>query len=79
MAIKHASISARVDALREEGRLIQNQERFYGTLKRPSFEESAAHARRALRVLQIQTELQKLRRVEPHGENEREPNRIRTH
>jgi hypothetical protein len=57
-----ASISARVESLREEIRLIQDQERFYQALKRDSFEQMAAHARRELRLLDIQTELRKLQR-----------------
>jgi hypothetical protein len=56
------SISARIGSLREEIRVIQNQERFFRTLKRNSFEESAAHARRELRLRDIQGELQELQR-----------------
>jgi uncharacterized protein (TIGR02271 family) len=67
-----ASISARVESLREEIRLIQNQERFYQALKRDSFEQMAAHARRELRLLDIQTELRKLQRRE-HGRRKESP------
>ena len=74
VAIRDASISARVESLREEIRLIQNQERFYQTLKRNSFEQLAAHARRELRVLDIETELQKLQSAR-HRAGERKKGR----
>jgi hypothetical protein len=37
------SILARIESLREEIKLIQNQERFFHTVKRDSFEENATH------------------------------------
>ena len=59
-----ASMLARIESLREEIILIQNQERFYLTVKRYSFEENAAHTRREIRLLEIQAELGKLQRRE---------------
>jgi protein-arginine kinase activator protein McsA len=53
---------ARIQTLREEIKLIQNQERFYHTLKRDSFEEDAAHTRREIRLLEMQVELVKLQK-----------------
>ena len=59
-----ASIVALLESFREEIALIRNQERFYRTRERPSFEEKAAHARREARLLEIQAELGKLQRPE---------------
>jgi protein-arginine kinase activator protein McsA len=56
------SILARIESLREEIKLIQNQERFFHTVKRDSFEESATHTRREIRLLEMQVELGKLQR-----------------
>jgi Dodecin len=53
VAIQDASISARVESLRDEIRLILNQERFYRTVKHRSFERVTVHARRELRVVSI--------------------------
>lgn len=58
----HASMLARIENLREEIKLIQNRERFYRTVKRYSFEENAAHARREIRLLELQVELGKLQK-----------------
>jgi protein-arginine kinase activator protein McsA len=58
----HAELFARIESLREEIKLIQNQERFYRTVKRDSFEENAAHTRREIRLLEMQVELGKLQR-----------------
>jgi hypothetical protein len=58
----HVSILPRIESLREEIKLIQNQERFYRTLKRDSLEENVAHTRREIRLLEMQTELEKLQR-----------------
>ena len=58
----HASMFARMKSLREEIKIIQNQERFYRTVKRDSFEENAAHTRREIRLLEMQAELGKLQR-----------------
>jgi protein-arginine kinase activator protein McsA len=55
--MQDASILARIDSLREEIKLIQNQERFYHTVQRDSFEENAAHTRREIRLLEMQIEL----------------------
>ena len=58
----HTSILARMESLREEITLIQNKERFYGIVKRDSFEENVAHTRREIRLLEMQAELEKLQR-----------------
>jgi protein-arginine kinase activator protein McsA len=60
--MQDASILARIDSLREEIKLIQNQERFYHTVKRDSFEGNAAHIRRKIRLLEMQVELGSLQR-----------------
>jgi protein-arginine kinase activator protein McsA len=60
--MQDASILARIDSLREEIKLIQNQERFYHTIKRDSFEENAAHTQREIRLLEMQIELGSLQR-----------------
>ena len=56
----HASILARIESLRDEIKLVQNQERFYRTVKRDSLEENVAHTRREIRLLEMQAELEKL-------------------
>lgn len=66
LVMHHASILARIETLREEIKLIQNQERFYLTVKRYSFEDNTAHIRREIRLLEIQAELGKLQRQEMH-------------
>jgi hypothetical protein len=58
----HSSILARNESLREEIKLMQNQERFYRTVKHDSFEENVAHTRREIRLLEMQAELEKLQR-----------------
>jgi protein-arginine kinase activator protein McsA len=57
-----AAILARIESLQEEIKVIQNQERFYRTVKRDSFETDAAHTRREIRLLEMQVELGKLQR-----------------
>jgi hypothetical protein len=56
------SISARLDSLRDEIRLIYDQELFYRRSAQHSKEGIAAHAQRELRLLDIQVELQKLQK-----------------
>jgi protein-arginine kinase activator protein McsA len=60
IVMHHTSILARIESLREEIKLVQNQERFYRTVKRDSFEENVAHTRREIRLLEMQAELGKL-------------------
>ena len=60
--MQHASILPHIESLREEIKLIQNQERVYHTVKRDSFEENAAHIRREIRLLEMQVELGSLQR-----------------
>jgi protein-arginine kinase activator protein McsA len=62
LVMHDASILTRIESLREEIKLIQNQERFYRAVKRYSFEENAAHIRREIRLLEMQAELGKLQR-----------------
>src|SRR5207302_2713657 len=57
-----ASILARIESLREEITLMQNQERFYSKRKSHSFEERTAHNRREARLIEIHAELGKLQR-----------------
>lgn len=59
-AMLEFSISARLDALRDEIRLICNQELYYRSRAPHSRQEIAAHARRELRLLEIEAELEKL-------------------
>jgi hypothetical protein len=56
------SIAPFVGTIREEIRLIQNQELFYRKLQHHTFEQITAHTRRESRLLQIRQELQKLRK-----------------
>jgi hypothetical protein len=63
--MQSASISTFVQSLREEIKIIQNQERLYRTKRHHSSEEIAAHSRRELRLLDIQAELHKLGRSGP--------------
>jgi hypothetical protein len=58
----HVSTLPRIESLRKEIKLVQNQERFYRTVKRDSFEENVSHTRREIRVLEMQAELEKLQR-----------------
>jgi hypothetical protein len=62
--VNDASILSRLECLREEIALIHNQERFYRTRRRSSFEEKAALTRREARLREIQAELGKLQRRE---------------
>ena len=64
-----ASILTFVESLREEIKLIQNQERFYRQKAHHSQEEITAHSRRELRLLDIRAELHKLQRSEPFQED----------
>jgi negative regulator of sigma E activity len=59
------AIAARVESLREEITIIRNQELFYQRRSRHSYEEIRAHARRELRLLDIQAALRRLLRDEP--------------
>jgi len=60
--MQHVSILPRIQSLRKEIKLVQNQERFYRTVKRDSLEENVAHTRREIRLLEMQAELEKLQR-----------------
>ena len=60
--MQHASILPRIESLREEIKLIQNQQRFYRTVKRCSFEQSTENIRREIRLLEMEAELGKLQR-----------------
>ena len=60
--MQHALMLARIETLREEIKLIQNQQRFYRTVKRCSFEQDTENIRREIRLLELQGELQKLQR-----------------
>jgi hypothetical protein len=62
--VLHTSRSAHIESLREQIKLIQNQERFYRTVKRYSFGENAAHIRREIRLLEIQAEIGRLQQRE---------------
>jgi hypothetical protein len=55
------SISVYVETLREEIRLIENQELFYRSGRTHTREQMAAHVLRGIRLMEIQTTLQKLR------------------
>jgi len=60
--MRHALMLARIGTIREEIKLIQNQQRFYRTVKRCSFEQDTENIRREIRLLELQGELQKLQR-----------------
>jgi hypothetical protein len=60
--MQHGLMFARIERLREEIKLIQNQQRFYCTVKRRSFEQDTANIRRETRLLELQAELGKLQR-----------------
>jgi protein-arginine kinase activator protein McsA len=62
--VVHTSRSAHIESLREQIKLIQNQERFYRTVKRYSLGENAAHIRREIRLLEIQAEIGSLQQRE---------------
>ena len=55
------SISTVLESLREEIKLIQNQECFYRRKPHHTLDEITAHCRRERRLLDIQAELNKLR------------------
>src|SRR5437763_15346093 len=59
------AISARVESLREEITIIRNQELLYQRRSHDCYEEIRAHARRELRLLDIQTALRRLLGDEP--------------
>jgi len=56
------SISARTEALRQEIRLIQEEESSYRCAKKHSADEHAAHGKRELRLQEIRAELETLQR-----------------
>jgi len=56
------SVALFVGTIREEIKLIQNQELYYRKLKDHTFEQITAHARRESRLLEIQEDLQRLRK-----------------
>jgi len=58
------SLSSYVEKIREEIKLIENQEFLYRKLKHHSSEEITARDRRESRLLAIRAELQKLRIAE---------------
>jgi hypothetical protein len=60
--MQHGLMFARIERLREEIELIQNQQRFYCTVKRRSFEQDTEKIRRETRLLELQAELGKLQR-----------------
>jgi hypothetical protein len=60
--MQHALMLARIETLREEIKLIQNQQRFYRTVKRCSIEQSTENIRREILLLELQAELV-LRRI----------------
>jgi len=60
--MQHGLMFARIERLREEIKLIQNQQRFYCTVQRRSFEQDTANIRRETRLLELQAELGKLQR-----------------
>jgi hypothetical protein len=60
--MQHALMLARIETLREEIKLIQNQQRFYRTVKRCSFEQDTENIRLEIRLLELQAELGKLQR-----------------
>jgi len=60
--MRHALMLAPIGTIREEIKLIQNQQRFYRTVKRCSFEQDTENIRREIRLLELQGELQKLQR-----------------
>jgi hypothetical protein len=62
--MQHALMLARIESLREEIKLIQNQQRFYGTVKRCSFEQSTENIRREIRLLELQAEIGRLQQRE---------------
>jgi hypothetical protein len=55
--MQHALMLARIETLREEIKLIQNQQRFYRTVKRGSFEQDTENIRLEIRLLELQAEL----------------------
>lgn len=57
------SISARTEVLREEIRIIQQQEHIYRREQRPSLADEMAHANRKARLLEIKAQLEKLRKI----------------
>jgi hypothetical protein len=52
--MQHALMLARIETLREEIKLIQNQQRFYRTVKRCSIEQSTENIRREILLLEFQ-------------------------
>jgi hypothetical protein len=60
--MQHALMFARIESIRQEIKLIQNQQRFYSTLKRCSFEQETENIRRETRLVELQAELGKLQR-----------------
>jgi hypothetical protein len=64
-AMDNPAISAQVESLREEITIIRNQELFYQRRSHHCYEEIRAHARRELRLLDIQAALRRLLRDEP--------------
>jgi hypothetical protein len=60
--MQHALMFARIESLREEIKLIHNQQRFYSTLKRFSFEQETENIRSETRLVELQAELGKLQR-----------------
>ena len=60
--MQHGLMFARIETLREEIKLIQNQQRFYRTVKRCSFEQNTENIRLEIRLLELQAELGKLQR-----------------
>jgi len=54
------SISAKAEVLREEIKLILNQERLYRKARQRSLSDRMAHAARELRLMAIREELAKL-------------------
>ena len=64
MVIPHNehSIAPFVETIREEIKLIQNQELYYRKLKHHTLEQITAHVRRESRLLDIREDLQRLRK-----------------
>lgn len=59
------AINSYLEQIREEIKLIQNQERFYRSESAHGDVQKAAHARRQSRLLEIRAQLGKLRNL--HG------------
>jgi len=59
---KH-EVSSHLDAIREEIKLIQNQELAYHKHKRHTFTQMIAHTLRESRLLEIHTKLQNLQKA----------------